>query len=151
VNAAAAEACPKCARPRPDGAKACPRCGLVFALWSGDGAGEAAALDAEGQRLWAAAEAAWQDDGAHDAFVKHCSQHGLLGPAGRAYRGRLDREPGDAVAARMQKRIVAMATAVLQPSRGAPTPVTRTRWFAWVVLVSLALGVLGGLLWKRHR
>jgi hypothetical protein len=152
VSAPAAAACPKCARQRPAGAAACDRCGLVFALWSPELAAEAVALDPEGERLWAAAEARWEEDAAHDAFVKHCSQRGLLGVAGRAYRGRLDRDAGDAVAARMQKRIIAMATAVLQPTRtAASAPVTRSRLFTWIVFFGLAVGVVAGLLWHRLR
>ena len=146
-----AGACPKCARARPAEAEACPRCGLVFALWSAEKAADAVALDAEGARLWSLAIARWSEDAAHDAFVKHCSQQGLLGAAGRAYRARLDGDASDAVAARMQKRIIAMATAVLQPTRSAPIPVTRSRMFAWIVVAGLAAGVLGGLLWHRLR
>jgi hypothetical protein len=121
----------------------------VFALWSPADADPAATLDAEGERLWGEAAARWHDEGAHDAFVKHCSGKGLLAPAGRAYRARLDRDAGDEVAARMQKRIVAMATAALQPTAARPKPITQARWFLWVIFAALALGVIGSLLWRR--
>jgi hypothetical protein len=115
----------------------------VFARWTPEAAAAAAApLDGEGERLWAAAREAWQDEARHDAFVKHCSRAGQLAAAGRLYRGRLDADAGDAVATRMQKRIIAMASVALEPVRAQRAPVTRSRWF-WIVV---GLGVVGGAL-----
>lgn len=136
----AAAACPKCGRERAPAVAACPRCGLVFERWTGAPAA-ATPLDAAALALWAAVEAAWDDPEAHDRFIKRCSTTGALAAAGLQYRARLDRQTGDAVALRMQQRIVAMAALSLgPPAARAPQPVTRSRWF----LIFIALAALGG-------
>jgi hypothetical protein len=143
--------CPKCGfralgTPAP---AACPRCGLTFALWTAEQEAGVVRLDAEAEALWSAASADWHDAARHDAFLKHCSLAGALAPAGRRYRERLDAQPSDAVAARMQERILTMATASLLHPAAAPTPVTRQGWF-WLVLVIFAVAGLGAaLLLKR--
>jgi hypothetical protein len=132
--------CPKCQHARRSEAESCARCGLVFALWSPDQAADVVRLDEQGEALWAAAQESWRDEDRHAAFLKHCSQSGLLAPAGRRYRERLDADPQDAVAARMQQKILSMATAsFVHPSKAA-APVTRTTWF-WALLV--ACGIVG--------
>jgi len=152
--------CPKCGRriaaaptagapadpaPRPE---SCPRCGLVFSLWTAEQAQALARLDDRAEALWAAAEASWRTPEPHEAFVRHCSQEGLLPAAGRRYRARLDRDPTDAMAARMQERILAMATAsFVRPT--APTPVTRSSWFWAVMLVCCLAGIAGALFLRR--
>jgi len=136
--------CPKCGRARADG-PACPRCGLVYENWK-DGMETAGALDERAEELWQDVERGWLDQTRHDAFVQYCSRAGLLAGAGRRYRERLDRERDESVATRMQQRIVNMATQMLGP-HGTPTqPITRTRWFAAVVVVVAVVGALGGLL-----
>jgi hypothetical protein len=47
-------------------------------------------------------EANWQDLRRHEEFAKYCLQANLLPAAGRCYRDRLDRFPGDAIATKMQ-------------------------------------------------
>ena len=142
-------ACPKCGRPRTDGAPACARCGLTFARWSPASITQTATpLDERGAQMWSALPSAWEDQTAHDAFVKHCAQVGQLTAAGRSYRAHLDRHPGDPVATRMQARIVGMATAALLPARSAPVPVARNNWFLYVIAVAAVLGVLGGMFFK---
>jgi hypothetical protein len=146
--------CPKCGRARAPGAAACARCGLVYARWSGEAPGFAP-LDDEGARLWAGVEGAWQQEEMHDRFVKHCAAAGRLGAAGRQYRDALDRAPGDAIALRMQQRIVAMASLALGPpaaqraSAGAGGPVTRSRFFLLFVGLAVLAGALGGLIYAR--
>jgi hypothetical protein len=150
VSAARGHRCPKCGRARADGASACARCGLVYARWSQPPqASPQAALDAEGEALWAGLQAAWDDnESGHDAFVKHCAKGNRLPAAGRAYREFLDGQPGDAVATRMQARIVGMATAVLLPLRATPVVKTRGNWFPWVVAIGAVVGVLAGLFFQ---
>jgi hypothetical protein len=123
----------------------------VFARWTAEQARASAPLEGAAAALWQELEGAWQDEARHDAFVKHCSQAGLLGPAGRLYRERLDRDPADAIAARMQKRIVAMATAALAPIRAPAAPLTQRRWFAWLVLGAILLGGLLAVLLRSRR
>jgi hypothetical protein len=138
--------CPKCGRARADGAAACARCGLVFALWSqGKTPEQSTALDQEGELLWAALESHWTDASKHDVFLKHCAKKGRLPAAGRRYRERIDQD-NDALAVKMQNRIVGMATAAFIPMRATPpTAVSRGRWFFWVVAMGAVAGVLAGL------
>ncbi len=143
-------ACPKCTRARIPDSESCPRCGLVFALWSPDSAGPELVLPAEGETFWAAVVKAWDDDGAHDAFVKYCSAAGQLVVAGRRYRERLDTRQDDAVAARMQQRVVGMATAALKvQATVVRPPVTRSRWFWVIIIVCVIGGALAGLVFSR--
>jgi len=67
---------------------------------------------------------------------------GLLAPAGRCYRRRLDKNPTDPIAVAMQERIVAMATMSFVRPTVASKPVTRTQWF-WMILV---VGVIAGVI-----
>ncbi|HEY0705338.1 MAG TPA: hypothetical protein VGG33_00985 [Polyangia bacterium] len=140
--------CPKCGRARADGAPACPRCGLTFALWKDEAVGAAGGLDATGESLWAELPARWGDQAAHDAFLKHCARAGCLPAAGRAYRAHLDIHPGEAMATQMQSRIVGMATAALLPTQATRPPVTRSNWFLWVIAVGAILGILAGLFFQ---
>jgi hypothetical protein len=135
--------CPKCQRRREEETtQACPRCGLVFSRWSPDKAAQVVKLDERAEMLWSAVRRSWKDEGKHDAFLKYCSMAGLLAPAGRNYRARLDRHPDDAIAAAMQERIVAMATLSFARPTTPPKPVTRTQWF-WIILV---VGVIAGVM-----
>lgn len=143
-------ACPKCTRARIPDAESCPRCGLVFALWSSDSAGPELVLPPEGETLWAAVLKDWDDDRGHDAFVKYCSAAGLLVVAGRRYRERLDTRPGDAMAARVQQRVVNMATAALQVrTTVVRQPVTRSRGFWIAIIICVIGGAVAGLVSTR--
>lgn len=140
--------CPKCGHPRPDPATSCARCGLVFAKWSPEEAsGVVAPLDERAEALWADALASWNDEGRHDAFLKHCSAAGLLAAAGRRYRARLDERPGDQVTVRMQERVLHLATVAFTVQRSRPPePITRKSWF-WLVLATCgALGIAAAFL-----
>jgi hypothetical protein len=106
-------------------------------------------LDAEGLRLWDALVGNWADDAGHDAFLKHCATAGCLAAAGRQYRKRLDAYPQDATAARMQARIVGMVAATMAPTRAAGLPVSRSRWFWWVVMACGVGGAAAGMFLHR--
>ena len=141
--------CPKCGRARADNAGACARCGLVFARWTTKlHKAIDRSLDPESEQLWTALLATWPDDGKHDLFVKHCAQAGILHAAGMRYREYLDSHPGDPTAARMQSRIVGMATAALLPMRGQVAATSRGRWFLWVIAVGAVGGILAGLFFQ---
>jgi hypothetical protein len=151
---AGAGACPKCGRARPTGAEACARCGLVFARWdAGAGAAAAGELDARGEALWAELQdgARWSDEAHHHDFLKHCAAAGCLAAAGRRYRLRLDAQPGDALAARMQARVVAMASAALAPMRTPPPPANRRKLLLAMAGGAAILGAVAGLLSRRLR
>jgi hypothetical protein len=143
--------CPKCGHRAPPGAESCRRCGLTFALWNpapGDPL-PVLRLDERGDTLWAEVLADWSDPARHDAFLKHCSVAGLLGVAGRRYRQRLDEQPADPVAGRMQARVLEMATAAFVRTPTAAVPVTRNTWF-WLVLVACGVvGMVGAMLLRR--
>ena len=144
--------CPKCGKKRSPEAKACPRCGLVFALWKDDRTAALVPLDSRGNELWQAVQAHWSDAARHEELLKHCLQTGTLAAAGRLYRERLDENPNDAVAAQMQTQILAKATLTLSINKSQPREaVTRTRWFWAVILAAMALGIAGGLFWRKFR
>ena len=140
--------CPKCGHKRASDAAACPRCGLRFALWRPSMADPHAHLTAQGKELWQQVEANWQDESRHEAFAKYCLQSNLLPAAGRCYRDRLDRFPGDAIASKMQAEILAKATlGLMVQKRQAAEPVTRSKWFWVVVLAAMALAIAAAFIW----
>jgi len=145
--------CPKCGKKGSPEAAACPRCGLVFALWKEDSVVRPAAnLDAAGEALWQLTQQDWGNALRHEEFLKHCLQTDTLAAAGRLYRDRLDENPNDALAAQMQSQILAKASLGLSIHKTQPRqPITRSRWFWFVILTAMALGIAGGLFWRRMR
>ncbi len=140
--------CPKCGRRRDQGAPACPRCGLRFALWRPALADHRVPLTPAGQEQWAQLEANWQDLRRHEEFAKYCLQANLLPAAGRCYRDRLDRFPGDAIATKMQKEILAKATLGLMVQKRQPgAPVTRSKWFWVIILAAMAMAIAAAFIW----
>lgn len=106
-------------------------------------------LDDTATALFAACEAAWEDDQRHDKFVKYCSSAGLLATAARQYRLYLDQHPDDPIAARMQQRIVKMASLLLATQKPAREPVTRSRGFLLLVGLAALAGIIGAILYGR--
>jgi hypothetical protein len=116
---------------------------------AGAPAGAIPPLDPTATALYAACEAAWDDEQRHDKFVKYCSASGLLASAARQYRLRLTQHPEDPVAAKMQQRIVTMASFLLTKHQPPPAPLTRSRWFLVLVGVAAIAGLLAALLYGR--
>lgn len=140
--------CPKCGHKRDKGVPACPRCGLRFALWRPSMADPRAQMTPQGQEMWQQVEANWQEESRHEEFAKYCLQSNLLPAAGRCYRDRLDRFPGDAIATKMQAEILAKATlGLLVQKRQAAEPVTRSKWFWVVILAAMALAIAAAFIW----
>ena len=145
-------ACPKCGKKRMPEAASCPRCGLVFARWTEESSPPLVPLDSRGNDLWQEVQGQWSDLARHEEFLKHCLQTDTLAAAGRMYRDRLDENPRDSVAAQMQAQILSKATLALSINKSHPREaVTRSRWFWAVILAAMAIGVLGGLYWRRLR
>ena len=144
--------CPKCGKKRSPVEASCPRCGLVFALWKEESGTPLVPLDSRGSQLWQEVQGHWNEAVLHEEFLKHCLQIGSLAAAGRMYRERLDKNPKDAVAAQMQAQILAKATLTLSINKSQPREaMTRTRWFWAIILLAMALGIAGGLFWRRFR
>jgi hypothetical protein len=102
--------------------------------------------------LWQKVEGNWNDSALHEEFVKHCLQTNTLAAAGRLYRERLDQYPKDAVAAHMQYQILSKAALGLSIHKTqVHEALTRNRWFWVTVLTAMALGIAGGLFWRRFR
>jgi hypothetical protein len=124
----------------------------VFALWKAEASVPLVPLDSRGEELWRNIQDNWSDAALHESFLKHCLQANTLAAAGRLYRERLDETPNDALAAQMQNQVLAKAALGLTLNKSTPrAPVTRNRWFWFVVLTAMALGILGGLFWRRLR
>jgi len=120
---------------------------------SGSGGAPASAaippLDDAALALFAACQAAWEDDQRHDKFVKYCSAAGLLATAARQYRLHLDEHPGDPIATRMQQRILTMASMLLSTQKPARQPVTRSRGFVILVGLAALAGIIGAILYGQ--
>jgi hypothetical protein len=149
-------ACPKCGHKRASGAQACPRCGLRFALWRPSQANLRALMTPAGEELWQRVEANWQDTGLHEEFAKYCLQSNLLPAAGRCYRDRLDRFPGDPIAGKMQAEILAKASLGMIVLKRQPTavPFTRSKWFWVIILIAMAAAIASAFVWvpgRAHR
>jgi hypothetical protein len=97
-------------------------------------------------------EARWQDESRHEEFAKYCLQSNLLPAAGRCYRDRLDRFPGDAMASKMQAEILTKATlGLMVQKRQAVEPITRSKWFWVIVLAAMALAIAAAFIWGPGR
>lgn len=93
-----ADRCPKCDAARSATAVACPRCGLAAdraAAWQ---AADAEAPTASLGAAWAACEAAWDDDAAHERAALAALPTGDFGWLAKRYRAVLRERPDDAVA-----------------------------------------------------
>jgi hypothetical protein len=124
----------------------------VFSLWKSEEGATFVRLDDAGEALWRKVLGNWSDSAGHEEFLRHCLQTDTLAAAGRLYRERLDENPKDALAAQMQSQVLSKAALGLSLNKSQPrTAVTRSRWFWVVVLAAMALGIVGGLFWRRWR
>lgn len=127
--------CPKCVARRRPGVKACPSCGLLFANFrpaDQEVAPEVASA-------WRELLDAWQDDLAHDRFLRLALADGQMVAAARLYRIQLAQHPDDPFAARGRDEVVRLASAAasaLAPAGGkGPSPSRR-----WQVAAVAAIG-----------
>lgn len=147
----AAATCPKCGAARKASADACPRCGLIYARWDPASAEMVRPLDEAAEAIWREVLSSWDEEPRHLVFLKHCAATGALAAAGRRYRDRLTADPADAMAQAMQRKVLAMAAAMLGPP---PRPPARSflssRWFYVILAVGLLAGMVGGILFVRR-
>jgi hypothetical protein len=102
---------------------------------------------------WADVEASYDDPRLHDAFVNACRGRGDLKHAAECYRAVLAARPGDPVALKRQKQIVALAmlamnleTARREAERGGEAGTSSGfRLLATLAGLGALLGALGGL------
>ena len=110
--------CPKCVAPMRGDEGACAQCGLVYANFLPDEHLPSGAL-ATG---WRALLQTWDDDEAHERLLTLAVERGELAMAGRLYRLRLARTPGDARALRGRDEVVRRVTSVVPLASDGPSP-----------------------------
>jgi hypothetical protein len=62
---------------------------------------------------WSTVRERWQDEAAHDRFLRLCATQDQLAFAGHCYRSALDEAPDDPIAKRGKDRVLAQALALL--------------------------------------
>lgn len=110
--------CPKCVAPMREDEGACAQCGLVYANFLPDEHLPSGVLATE----WRALLQTWDDDEAHDRLLTLAVGRGELAMAGRLYRLRLARTPGDARALRGRDEVVRRVTSVVPLTSDGPSP-----------------------------
>jgi DNA-directed RNA polymerase subunit M/transcription elongation factor TFIIS len=136
--------CPKCDKPVPKGAEACPACGLGrprFAAFSAEPADEPAAVAA----AWAECRARWTEPETHDRFLDAVTAAQAFDAGARRYREVLRESPADERArqglARVRRRAEAALLAAPVRAKGPAGPEP----YKNVVLLLLVLVALGGI------
>ncbi|RKH66688.1 hypothetical protein [Corallococcus llansteffanensis] len=134
--------CPKCVAPKREEDGACAQCGLVYANFLPDEHLPSGVLATE----WRALLQTWDDDEAHDRLVTLAVGRGELAMAGRLYRLRLARAPGDVKALRGRDEVVRRVTSVVPLASDGPSPElarkVKSMVMGAVLLVALMLVVL---------
>lgn len=133
--------CPKCIASRQPDALACGQCGLVFANFRAEEHLPSPVLVSRWEQLLEH----WGHVESHDAFLHDVSVIGELAAAGRLYRIRLARSPGDPMAERGRDEVIRRATAAATLVAGSlPKPQAGLKWKAAVaaLLGGVALGAL---------
>jgi hypothetical protein len=140
--------CPKCVAARPDGAEACPACGLTYELFDPATVKPSTGLS----QRWVALLAAWEDAALHERMLQESVARGELATVGRLYRLRLVCSPEDPIAAHGRDEVLRLATAhgaaAVPTARGSaeadPEPWKKQApAFAFAVFVLMVLLFLG--------
>lgn len=97
------------------------------------------------EAAWALVRAAWEDDGAHRAYLARFADLEGLARAGRRYRAVLAADPGDAVAARWRDEVVKRAT--VQGLANMPRTTPPRKLPRWVVWAAVGGGSLAAIVW----
>lgn len=144
--------CPKCNTVAPGGARACGRCGLLVERFAGYRDPSLDDAPAALIALWAHVDANWQDDRAHDQFVKAAFAQGCFTFAAAKYRevkrkrlaGRADERAGRWLAEIGRRAEATM----LRPAeiRRSAAPRKSARHLVVFVLVMVALTLTGVVL-----
>ncbi|RKH61705.1 hypothetical protein [Corallococcus aberystwythensis] len=130
--------CPKCVAPIRDDAGSCVACGLVYANFIPDEHQPSEALASE----WRALLETWHDWDAHDRLLSQAMGRGELAMAGRLYRLRLARVPGDAQALRARDEVVRRVTSVVSLAADGPSPATARKVKSAVMVAVIVVSLL---------
>lgn len=133
--------CPKCIAARQPDALSCGQCGLVFANFRPEEHRPSPVLVSRWEQLLER----WGHVESHDAFLHDLAVVGELAAAGRLYRIRLARHPGDPMAERGRDEVIRRATAAATLVPGSlPQPQSGMKWKAALaaLLGGVALGAL---------
>src|SRR5262245_20513919 len=109
--------CPKCETALPDGAAACPACGLAGARFDAyiDAPETGLAVSPELAALWQTVLERWDDPAVHDAFLRAAATAEAFAFAGRCYRRVARERAGDERAAAALERVRRMTEAAWIP------------------------------------
>lgn len=123
------DVCPKCAAPRRPEDRACPRCGLMYALWKPPE--KPFARFAELGERWEAIRMQPASGPEHDRFLEACFKAGALADAARVYKELAPLDPQGASARLRQVELLSQMH--FTPDRPSP------RWGKWVLWVFMVL------------
>ncbi len=148
--------CHKCGH-RQESDQACARCGFILDNYVA-GEMEWEQIPEGKEEVWAEADLRWEavlatgSDGAHEAFVAHCVEHGLEEVAGRKYRFRVADHPDDAASVTQLDAMLVRARASLasrmESTRESTIQTTEAtkRALLWVVF-ALGFGLVLVFVW----
>ncbi len=150
--------CPKCSERCAEALESCPSCGLLFAnvgiTYVPSTAESASTVEEKGAwKLWATIEEDWEDELAHEAFVKYCITNELYDFVSVRYRGIKDAEDERLVKAEAQLgKIVELVQQqfFLKQETDKTMQDKVGRWKGFLIAVLLVLGFLAFLLiWRQ--
>lgn len=150
--------CPKCSERCAEALESCPSCGLLFAnvgkTYVPSTAESASTAEEKGAwKLWATIEEDWEDELAHEAFVKYCITNELYDFVSIRYRGVKDAEDERQAKAEAQlSKIVELVQQqfFLKQETDKTMQDKVGRWKGFLIAILLVLGFLAFLLiWRQ--
>jgi hypothetical protein len=135
---------------------ACPRCGLVYDRWKGDGeqSEHEEQEDDALRELWERVEEGYDQPARHDAFLAACAAREAFVYAAERYRRRRVRAPDDPITiARQQQVREAVTRWALTRPLVPPIAGRRTKTLLYVVLgavLLVALLIIASLVGRMH-
>jgi hypothetical protein len=108
----ASEPCPRCKGVYEKGAEECGTCGLIFAKMKKPGEQIGIASPANLEADWKALLENYADEAQHLVFIEKCISSKNVLFASQKYRGILEANPTDALAAKMRDKIIQKVSAI---------------------------------------